>query len=557
MNMLQAARRFVVDTFYMRLLSFILNQLIIRFANPVIIGVAAIQLELLLSSLLFLSREAIRLALLRANISEKIKFKQFINLSWIPALFLLLIWVSSMFFKHTWSPSVSPQVVQLYILGALFEVCGEPFFNFYNHQIQLRPRVFAESIAVTTRSLATYILVIYFKMGIKGFGIAQVCYGMVYFTILLNCNSQHQEYHNYTLELTDFNPSFLTIPKESKHKPTYYQIFQYQFGAENLQNLYATGPFFIFKHILTEGDKIVLSSIHSNYDQGIYAVLNNYVSLIARIVFYPIEESSRIAFSQMTIQLKNEKSNSDSAAILRLQCQLLYRLTLSISIFGLLFPLFGVNYARLAINLFLGSQWRREETVNTLVAFCPYVLILGLNGITEAYVHTVIPSFYFGDVNLNLFNSSIVFSIVAFPLVASFGTAGVVMANTISMAVRILLNFQLILKSLTNAASMYSKAIDPVEGIHVTKLYQGFSIPRVDEYIPLNLHLVLCACFLLPFASSIKYARSTMNFFDGAEHVAIGICCLAYYSYSVWQSYESELGSIYSSFFQRGGRTGE
>lgn len=551
--MLQASRRFVLDTFSMRLLSFVLNQLIIRFANPVIIGVAAIQLELLLSSLLFLSREAIRLALLRANISDKLKFKQFINLSWIPALFLLIIWISFMFFKQTWSANVSPQVVQLYILGALFEVCGEPLFNFYNHQILLRPRVLAESLAVTIRSLTTCILVIYFQMGIQGFGIAQVCFGIVYFTILLNCNTQHHECHNYTIELNDFNPCFLPLPKDSKHKPTYYQIFQHQFGVENLQNLYATGPFFIFKHILTEGDKIILSSIHSNYDQGIYAILNNYVSLIARLVFYPIEESSRIAFSQMTLHLKNEKSTTDSTAILKQQCQLLYRLTLSISIFGVLFPLFGMNYARLAINMFLGSQWRREETVRTLVAFCPYVLILGLNGITEAYVHTVIPSFYFGDVNLNLFNSSIVFSIVAFPLVASFGTAGVVMANTISMAVRILLNFQLILKSLTSAATLYSKSIDPVDGIHVTKVYQGFFLPRIDEYVPMNLHLVLIACFCFTFASSMKYSRSAMTMVDGAEHITIGVLCLAYYTYSIWQSYESDLGSIYSSFLQRSG----
>ena len=557
MDMLQASRRFVLDTFSMRLLSFVLNQLIIRFANPVIIGVAAIQLELLLSSLLFLSREAIRLALLRANISDKLKFRQFINLSWIPALLLLVIWICFMFFKQTWSANVSPQVVQWYILGALFEVCGEPLFNFYNHQILLRPRVLAESLAITIRSLTTCILVIYFQMGIQGFGIAQVCFGIVYFTVLLNCNAPHQECHNYTIDLHDFNPCFLTLPKDSKHKPSYYQIFQHQFGFENLQNLYATGPFFIFKHILTEGDKIILSSIHSNYDQGIYAILNNYVSLIARLVFYPIEESSRIAFSQMTLHLKNEKSNSDSTAILKQQSQLLYRLTLSISIFGVLFPIFGMNYARLAINMFLGNQWRREETVRTLVAFCPYVLILGLNGITEAYVHTVIPSFYFGDVNLNLFNSSIVFSIVAFPLVASFGTAGVVMANSISMAVRILLNFQLILKSLTSAATLYSKDIDPVEGIHVSKVYQGFFFPRIDEYVPMNLHLVLAACFCFTFASSLKYSRSAMTMVDGAEHITIGVLCLAYYIYSVWQSYESDLGSIYTSFIQKSGKVND
>jgi oligosaccharide translocation protein RFT1 len=49
-----------------RLVTFLLNQALVRLSTPQIFGTAAIQFELLLSSILFISREGVRLALLRA-----------------------------------------------------------------------------------------------------------------------------------------------------------------------------------------------------------------------------------------------------------------------------------------------------------------------------------------------------------------------------------------------------------------------------------------------------------------------------------------------------------
>lgn len=48
-----------------RVVTFVLNQALVRLASPAIFGTAAIQFELLLSSILFLCREGVRLALLR------------------------------------------------------------------------------------------------------------------------------------------------------------------------------------------------------------------------------------------------------------------------------------------------------------------------------------------------------------------------------------------------------------------------------------------------------------------------------------------------------------
>jgi Rft protein len=64
-----------------RLITFVLNQLMISFTSPEIFGLAAISFELLLSTLLFLSREGIRLACLREEIISPNQRQLVVNVS--------------------------------------------------------------------------------------------------------------------------------------------------------------------------------------------------------------------------------------------------------------------------------------------------------------------------------------------------------------------------------------------------------------------------------------------------------------------------------------------
>ena len=54
---------------FSRLISFALNQALVRLATPDVYGTVSIQLELLLNTILFLSREGFRNALLRADVT--------------------------------------------------------------------------------------------------------------------------------------------------------------------------------------------------------------------------------------------------------------------------------------------------------------------------------------------------------------------------------------------------------------------------------------------------------------------------------------------------------
>lgn len=67
---LASASSLVLLQLFSRVFTFILNQALVRLVSPQVFGTAAIQFELLLSTILFLSREGVRNALLRASSSS-------------------------------------------------------------------------------------------------------------------------------------------------------------------------------------------------------------------------------------------------------------------------------------------------------------------------------------------------------------------------------------------------------------------------------------------------------------------------------------------------------
>lgn len=55
----------------------------------------------------------------------------------------------------------------------------------------------------------------------------------------------------------------------------------------------------VLKHILTQGDTFLVSLLSTPEVQGVYALVANYGGLLARLLFQPVEESSRSYFSRL------------------------------------------------------------------------------------------------------------------------------------------------------------------------------------------------------------------------------------------------------------------
>ena len=121
---------------FSRLFTFALNQALFRLASPSAFGAAAIQFELIISTILFLSREGIRNALLRvsrhADSDSSIKRT---NMSFLPIIFGVPLALSTcLVYAHFASQEIQEQpyfntAIAIYAVAALWELLCEPFYN--------------------------------------------------------------------------------------------------------------------------------------------------------------------------------------------------------------------------------------------------------------------------------------------------------------------------------------------------------------------------------------------------------------------------------------------
>ena len=432
-------------TILQKIITFSLNQLLLMYTSPDIIGLSAVQLELLLSTLA-LSREGIRLTAIRESIDTIKKRQQLINLSYIPSMIIILIAVTivtcSYFNLKIGSNNnevnkIDERIVLLYCFGALFESLGEPFVNLFQNSLQMQPKLRAETIAIFARSCTTFVCIVYFQLGLLSFGFAQMVYGLIYLTVIIE-NIKRTPINGCILSITDFLPSTASNSITSGLVDRNVENNDNGILNSKMVSFAWTSTFSsLVKHVLTEADRITLSLTASSYDQGLFALANNYGSFLTRLLFLPLEDSSRMVFSKMTSEIRqNDDCGNDNNETIEDMANLFTFLFHSISTFILIFPTFGPNYVNLFVHLLFRSKWKSRDSVQTLGYYCFYLYSLGLNGISESFVHATAPAKKFFRINFGLLISTIVYIAIAIPLIKRMGTSGIIIAGSASMIVR-------------------------------------------------------------------------------------------------------------------------
>ena len=151
----------------------------------------------------------------------------------------------------------------------------------------------------------------------------------------------------------------------------------------------------LFKHCLTEGDRIVLTIVADGYSQGVFAMVTSYGGIVSRVLLQPIEENSRIYFAQKQQEQQqiqnNNNSSSISISILSLE-ESYYTLIKLVLYIGFIFATIASNYTYVLLSMLAGRRWSENiiEASNALSAFCFYILTMSLNGMTEAFVYGII-----------------------------------------------------------------------------------------------------------------------------------------------------------------------
>nr|XP_012627038.1 protein RFT1 homolog isoform X1 [Microcebus murinus] len=445
-----------------RLITFVLNAFILRFLSKEIVGVVNVRLTLLYSTTIFLAREAFRRACLSGGAQQD--WSQTLNLVWLTvplgvfwSLFLGWVWLQLL---EVPDPDVIPHYrtgVVLFGLSAVVELLGEPFWVLAQAHMFIKLKVITESLSVILKSVLTAFLVLWVPhWGLYIFSLAQLfyttilvlCY-VIYFTKLLSSPESTKQQTLPVSRITDLLPS-ITRSR----------------NFVNWKEAKLTWSFFkqsFLKQILTEGERYMMTFLNIlNFgDQGVYDIVNNLGSLVARLIFQPIEESFYIFFAKVlerekhaTLQKQKEGEGQirrflqlvihrtsylspwpqEDFAVAAMVLESLLKLAL---LAGLTITVFGFAYSQLALDIYGGAMLSSGSGPVLLRSYCLYVLLLAINGVTECFTFAAMSKEEVDRYNVTMLALSSSFLVLSCILTHWCGSVGFILANCFNMGIRI------------------------------------------------------------------------------------------------------------------------
>lgn len=182
-----------------------------------------------------------------------------------------------------------------------------------------------------------------------------------------------------------------------------------------------------------------------------YALSANYGGFVARMVFKPIEESSRNLFANLcsalpsaqSDQAKSTKStDQQTKKNLRAASTFLRDMLHAYNIISLLTFTLGPSLAPLLLRLVAGSRWSSSGAGEVLGTYCYYIPLLAINGVSEAFVAATADAADLRSQSfmMTLFSFLFAGSAWLFLQKLDWGAKGLVFANCFNMSLRIAFN---------------------------------------------------------------------------------------------------------------------
>lgn len=367
----------------------------------------------------------------------------------IPFLLFPLVILFFLFYSY-FPPTPLPNHFQLttllYCISAWIELGAERSYlaTLKEWETLTSKRVRIEGLAVVGKAIGTLITVRYGGEGFSllAFGVGQIVYSSTLWVGFYFAVGSKRPRQNWGLVKVEIDGEKEHVPKAA------------YFDAEMKELSWALTKQSFVKQLLTEGDKIVVGRISKVEDQGGYAVALNYGkrayilarkyihysdrdlpligSLIARILFQPLEESSRLFFSRSL--------SSPTPASLLASAKLLSSILLLHTHLSLIFILLAPAYTSPLLFHLLGPRWAYPLSSAPLIlrAYCVYLPFLAINGVTEAFFQSVADPIWLQRGSRWMGVCSVGFLLaVAGGVKAGQGETGLVYANCVNMAMRI------------------------------------------------------------------------------------------------------------------------
>nr|UWK20125.1 oligosaccharidyl-lipid flippase [Trichoderma polysporum] len=435
-----------------RLVTFVANQLLLRFLTAPLLGLST-QLEVYYLSVLFFARESLRVAIQRQGIAgaanttdDEAAVRQegqaVVNLGYLAVGLgsIVSIGLGWMYLASASAATLqTPWLVEslwLYGIAAMVELLSEPCFVLMQTRLQFGTRAAAESIATFLRCIVVFGSAVWasqkgLDMGVLPFALGQLSYGISLLLVYLASG--------YRLALTT---GFSLLPKQlTSNKDAVFLLSYFYKPTVSLAGSMMTQS--VVKHLLTQGDTFLISLFSNPEVQGVYALANNYGSLLARLLFQPVEESSRSYFSRLlsspSATTGGKSATQPSTSVKEAKGNLHTILRLYILLSAIIVSI-GPFAAPPLLSIVAGRLWTGSGAGQVLSTYCFYIPFMGLNGITEAFVASVASeaqvhrqSFWMG-----IFSAIFAASAFLFMSVLSLGAVGLVYANSINMLCRII-----------------------------------------------------------------------------------------------------------------------
>ena len=465
----QGASSLVLLQLFSRALTFLVNQILLRYLSPSILG-AATQFEVLSTSSLYLFRESTRVALQRQqptpspslstkqngdpaqqDAKEKVveerekevrdggtSLQQSINATYIPiGVGIPLTLLFTRLYLRSADPAVlaipfARKSLNIYALATILELLHEPFFATASHQLSYAVRTGSEMQATFLRCIATCLVAVYAhyqgrEVGVLPFAIGQFIYAGV---LLVGYAGRL-----YVVFVRTRTSALFRRPSGGE---------EYVEGAmvKLAGVMYAQS---LFKQLLTNGDAYLVAALTTLEAQGAYALAGNYGGLMARVLFQPVEEASRTFFAREVPKGGSSGTDGKGEGVKHVERYLRTLLRFyGLLALGLVFvapPLTGP-----ALRLVAGKRWAETDAPSVLSAYCYYIPFLAFNGLLEAYVSAVASPSDLRRQSYFMVGFSCLFALLGVVILGKYeaGALGLVLANTLVMLGRIAYSWKFI-----------------------------------------------------------------------------------------------------------------